>query len=60
MVVRKNREVKNCWGIEQGSFNGCKDDPVNKWGWNREVKIDLSIETDLGLKGWLHPHVGLW
>ena len=60
-----NREVKSCWDIEEGSFNGCKDDLVNKWGWNREVKIDWSIGMDLGflgtrLKGWLHAQVGLW
>ena len=33
--------VQNCWGIEEGSVSGdCKDDFVNKYGWNREVKID--------------------
>ena len=30
-LVRKNREVKNCWGIEQGSVSGgCKDEFVKK------------------------------
>ena len=32
MVVRKNREAKNCLGIEEGS--------VIRDRWNMEVKID--------------------
>ena len=42
MIVCKNREEKNCWDIEEGSFSGdCQDDFMNKYieiG-NREVKI---------------------
>ena len=31
MVMQKNGEVKNCWGIEKDSVNGiCMDDFVNK------------------------------
>ena len=31
MFVRKNEEVQNCWGIEEGSISGdYKDDFVNK------------------------------
>ena len=31
MVVREYKEVKNYWGIEEGSVIGyCKDDFVNK------------------------------
>ena len=38
--VRRNKKMKNWWGIEEGSANeGCKNDFVNKWRWNREVKI---------------------
>ena len=41
MFVRKNEEVQNCWGIEEGSISGdYKDDFVNKYGRNKEVKID--------------------
>ena len=31
MVVHKKREMRNCWGIEEGIVSGdCKDDFVNK------------------------------
>ena len=31
MIVRKNREVKNCWVIEEESVSGdCKDDLLKK------------------------------
>ena len=41
MAVCSNREVRNCCGIEEGSVSGgCKDNFVNKYRWNREVKID--------------------
>ena len=41
MILRKNEEVQNCWGIEKGRFSGnCKDDFETNSGWNREVKID--------------------
>ena len=40
MAAHKNREVKNCRGIEDGSVSGdCKDVFMDKYGQNREVKI---------------------
>ena len=48
MAVRKNREKKNCWGIEEWSVSGdCKDDFMNKKGRTREVKNSSSEGTDL-------------
>ena len=47
MAVSKNRAVKNSWGIEEGGISGdCKDDLVNKEGWNVEVKIEWSKGMD--------------
>ena len=41
MVLHKNGEVKNHWGIEKGSVTGIyMDDFVNKQEWHGEVKID--------------------
>ena len=41
MVVGKNREMKNFCGIEEGNVTGdCNDNFVNKYGWNRDVKVD--------------------
>ena len=41
MIVRKNRQVKYCCGINEGSVSGdCKDSFVKKKGLNREKKID--------------------
>ena len=38
MIVRKNEQI--CLCIEEGRLSGdCKDDFMNKKGWNREVKI---------------------
>ena len=46
MVMHKNGEVKNCWGIEKDSVNGiCMDDFVKKYEWDGQVKIDWSRET---------------
>ena len=40
MVLLENKEVKNCWDIEEGSVSGiCKDDLMNKEGCNRGVKL---------------------
>ena len=47
MVVGKNREMKNFCGIEEGNVTGdCNDNFVNKYGWNRDVKVDWSRGTD--------------
>ena len=41
MAMCKNREVKNCWSMEERSVTGdCKDDFINKQMWNRKVKLD--------------------
>ena len=31
MVVRKNRKVKNCWGIEEESVSGDYKDDLEMW-----------------------------
>ena len=49
IVAHKNKEVKNCWGIEIGTVNGvCMDNSGNKWEWGGEVKIDWSRERVFG------------
>ena len=40
VFARENREVKNCYGIEEGSVKAhCKDDFVKKQGKN-QVKVN--------------------
>ena len=40
MAVRKIKEVKNCWDMEDGSIRGyCKNNYMNKYEWNREGEI---------------------
>ena len=39
MVVRKNREVKNCWGIGERSVSGdCEDDS------RKQVRVEKGVE----------------
>ena len=52
MVLHKNGEVKNCWGIEKGSVTGIyMDDFVNKQAWDGEVKIDWGTIFDGDCRG---------
>ena len=41
MFANKNREVKKCCGIDEGSVSeDCKDDFVKTKEWKRDVKVD--------------------
>ena len=39
MAVRKNREVKNCWGIGERSVSGDFEDDLRK-----QVRVEKGVE----------------
>ena len=46
-TVGENKEVKNCWVIEEGSVSGdYKDDLMNKSGLNRVKRVKVSLNEE--------------